>query len=137
MKKGILLGVALVVSSLFAGCGGAGSVTGGLGREGGVCFGRVIDRSTGSGLEAATVEIFAGAIPSDKDDNTPKAGSNDVSFVVKTTTAVDDADTTLFNEAGMFRFQNLPTGEGVGYQVRIAATNYATIQTLCTFGVAS
>ncbi len=136
MRTSILLGITLVVSSLLAGCGGSGSVTGSLAREVGICFGRVIDRSTRAGLEAATVEIFAGAIPSKK-DNTPKAGTDDVNFVVGTTTAADDADTTLFNEAGMFRFQKLPTGETTGYRVRIAATNYATIQTLCTFGGAS
>ena len=37
----------------------------------------------------------------------------------------------------MFRIDNLPTGEGTGYRVRIGDTNYATVQTLCTFAVTS
>lgn len=136
MRKRIFAGIVLVIAGLAAGCGGGGNITGDLGREVGICFGRVIDRSSRSGIADATVEIFAGAIPS-KNDNTPKGGSDDVNFVVKTTTVSDDSDTTLFNEAGMFRFQNLPTGETTGYRVRVSATNYATMQTTCTFGVTS
>src|SRR3989338_553011 len=144
MKKGILLGVALVGSSLLAGCFGGGDLADSIVLQTGTCFGRVIDRSTRAGIASATVEIFAGAIPSKK-DNTPKTGNNDVNFVGKTTASADDADTTLFDESGMFRITDLPTISGGVYRMRIGATTtnadgttaitYATIQTTCTFAV--
>lgn len=102
----------------------------------GICFGRVIDRSTRAGISGATVEIFAGAILSSATNASDPDGA-ETNFVAVTTTASDDADTTLFDESGMWRVANLPTGEGTGYRVRVGVSGYATVQTLCSFAVAT
>ncbi|MBI4374452.1 MAG: hypothetical protein HY542_06210 [Deltaproteobacteria bacterium] len=136
MKKLLPL-IVLALSPVYFGFADCGSsaLTGSTAKEIGICFGRVIDRSTRAGIAGATVEIYGGAVPSKK-DNTANEGS-ETNFVAKTATVSDDADTTLFNEAGMFRFEDLATGDATGYQVRISSTNYATMQTFCTFATAS
>lgn len=137
LKRVSTLAMLLLATWIIPACSGGGTdLSVSLARQVGICFGRVIDRSTRAGIAGATVEIFAGAIPSSEINESDSAG-DETNFVARTTTAADDADTTLFDESGMFRIDNLPTGDGTGYRVRIGATNYATIQTLCTFAVTS
>lgn len=117
----------------LVGCGGGTDLADETAREVGVCFGRVVDRSARSGIADATVELFGGALSSDK-DNTSNVKGKETNFVAKAKTGADDADTTLFNEAGMWKIAGVPTGEtDTGYRVRIAATGYATVQTNCLF----
>ncbi|MBI2082999.1 MAG: hypothetical protein HYT76_05465 [Deltaproteobacteria bacterium] len=140
MKIKHLLPLLVIISSpIYLGigsCGGGTNLADEVAKEIGICFGRVIDRSTRSGIADATVEIYAGSVQTEKDNTTKK--QKETNFVAKTTTGTDDADTTLFNEAGMFRFENLPTDTGgTGFRVRVGATNYATLEATCVFSGAS
>ena len=114
-----IIGLILATSFGIAGCNTGGTnFADNVARRPGICFGRVVDRSTRAGISGAAIEVFAGSVLSDEKNKSEASGS-ETNFVVATTTASDDADTTLFDESGMWRVDNLPTGDGTGYRVTV------------------